>query len=67
MEKELYYTNNKLISKLNIYFDVNPSQFNDKIITKIKSQSKSSKQTYGKESNQIFYLYRRNINESQSF
>ncbi len=22
MEKELYYTNNKLISKLNIYFDV---------------------------------------------
>ena len=29
MEKTLYYTNNKLISKLNIYFDVNPSQFND--------------------------------------
>ncbi len=32
MEKELYYTNNKLISKLNIYFDVNPSQFNDIMI-----------------------------------
>ncbi len=29
MEKELYYTNNKLISKLNIYFDLSPSQFND--------------------------------------
>ncbi len=29
MEKELYYTNNKLISKLNIYFNVNPSQIND--------------------------------------
>ncbi len=29
MEKELYYTNNKLISKLNIYIDVSPSQFND--------------------------------------
>ncbi len=27
MEKELYYTNNKLKSKLNIYFDL--SQFND--------------------------------------
>ena len=29
MEKELYYTNNKLISKLNIYFDLSPSQYND--------------------------------------
>ena len=33
MEKKLYYTNNKLISKLNIYFEVNLSQFNDIIIT----------------------------------
>ena len=32
MEKELYYTNNKLISKLNIYFDANPSQFNNIMI-----------------------------------
>ncbi len=32
MEKELYYTNDKLISKLNIYFHVNPSQFNDIIL-----------------------------------
>ncbi len=37
MEKELYYTNNKLISKLNIYFDVNPSQFNDIMIKNSKS------------------------------
>ncbi len=29
MEKELYHTNNKLISKLNIYFDLSPSQVND--------------------------------------
>ncbi len=26
MEKELYYTNNRLISKLDRYFDVSPSQ-----------------------------------------
>ena len=32
MEKELYYTNNKLISKLNIYFDLSHSQFNDIMI-----------------------------------
>ncbi len=31
-EKELYYTNNKLISKLDIYFDLSPSQFNDIMI-----------------------------------
>ena len=29
MEKELYYTNNKLILKFNIYFDLSPCQFND--------------------------------------
>ncbi len=34
MEKELYHTNNKPIFKLDIYFEVNPSQFND-IIKKI--------------------------------
>ncbi len=27
MEKELYYTNNKLISKLNMYFDLSACQF----------------------------------------
>ncbi len=32
MEKELYYTNIKLILKLEIYFDVNPYQFNDIMI-----------------------------------
>ena len=32
MKNELYnYTNNKLISKFNIYFYVNPSQINDTI------------------------------------
>ena len=29
MEKELYYTKNKLISKSKIYFYLNPCQFNN--------------------------------------
>ncbi len=29
MKKEIYYTSSKLILKSNIYFDVNPAQFND--------------------------------------
>ncbi len=48
MEKELYYTNNKLISKWNIYFDVSPSQFNDKIKNErdIKKEKRKDEQTY---------------------
>ncbi len=41
MEKELYFTHNKLISKLNIYFDLSPSQFND-IMINIQSHIKIS-------------------------
>ena len=39
MEKELQYTNNKLISKLNIYFDLSPSQFNDISIKLLKNSN----------------------------
>ena len=42
MEKELYYTNNKLISKLIIYFDVNPCQFNDIMNKNIQNHIKIS-------------------------
>ncbi len=33
---ELYYTNNKLILKSNIYFDLNPCQFDDIMIKSTK-------------------------------
>ncbi len=42
MEKELFYTNNKLISKLNIYFDLSTSQFNDIMRSNIQNHIKIS-------------------------
>ncbi len=44
MKKEIYCTNNKLISKLDIYFDVNPSQFNNIQNSYIKTVNNEIKQ-----------------------